>query len=326
MKKTFALILASAAFIVAQAAAEMKPAIMLQQEGSLWTQASSGEMKWAKNIPAGTQLSVSDEEPFAAKRPSGNKTVESDFCRAEYEGKAYTVMADRIAFGTTDDIKVTVQDAVHYASANILDYTSTIVPQKKALIAGAPVQKDGISFVPVIWFDDVNYVKRTGWIRQDKISSGTDDWAAIELLAKARLAKDKKVKNAVIADARTLSISDSIERLITIEEYNILKDFSPDDTAAQDISFTADFGTPGAYIHIYDVPSTQGTVVGRLFHGAEAHCSKKTNGTSTESVNIAGERQTGTSSWYYIEGKVSEDGTVLWPSGWIFGLVAGIEQ
>ncbi len=326
MKKMLVITLAAALAAAAQAAAEMKPAVMLQQDGSLWTQTSSGEMKWAKNIPAGTLLAVSDEVPFVAKRPSGSKTVESEFCRAEYDGKSYTVMADRIAFGTAAELRAMAQDAVQYSGANVLEYTSTVVPRHKAVVTGEQRQSGGISFVAVTWFDDVKYVKRSGWVRLDKLASGADDWAALELLAKARTAKDKKVKHAVIADAQTLSLSPYMERLLSIEEYNILKNFSPDDTESLELSTVVETGIPGSYIHIYDIPSTRGNVVGRLFYGSSIQCDLKTKASTTETVSFGNEEQTAESCWYHVKENILEDGTVQWPSGWIFGTIAGISQ
>ncbi|MBQ9538952.1 MAG: hypothetical protein IJU95_06750 [Treponema sp.] len=326
MKKTIAILLAAAAFAVTQAAAEMKDAVMIQQEGALWTETDSGEMKWAKNVPAGTLLSVSDEKPFTAKRPSGSKTVESDFLHAEYDGKPYAVMADRIAFGDEDELKAIRQDAVLYSSANVLDYTATVVPQHKAVIIGEQKQANGIMFTAVTWFDDVKYIKRSGWVRQDKILSGKDDWAALELIAKAKRAKDKKVQSAIIADARTLSISSDIEKQLDIAEYNFLMDFSPDDTEAHDLSSVLNLGNPGAYVLIYDCPGTRGNVIGLLFHGSRIHSDKRTKGKTTEAVSRFGESMTLPDRWYHIEGSISEDGTTDWPSGWVFNAAAGLEQ
>jgi hypothetical protein len=326
MKKTIAVLLAAAAVAVAQAGAEMKAAVMLQQEGALWTETDSGEMKWAKNIPVGTQLSVSDEKPFTAKRPSGNKTVESSFCRAEYDGKSYAVMADRIAFGTADSLRAMAQDAVLYDSADVLSYTNTTVPRHKAVVAGEQKNADGIAFVAVTWFDDVKYVMRSGWVRQDRLAPGKDDWAALELLAKAKSSKDKKVQNAIIADARTLSISPYMEKQLDIAERNVLMDFSPDETEEQELSADLFLGNPGAYVLIYDIPSTRGKVVGVLFHGSNMHSDRRTKGKSTESVSLNGEAMELQDRWYHVEEGIAEDGTVLWPSGWIFNGAAGLEQ
>ena len=64
----------------------------------------------------------------------------------------------------------------------------------------------------------------------------------------------------------------------------------------------------------------------RLFYGSSIQCDLKTKASTTETVSFGNEEQTAESCWYHVKENILEDGTVQWPSGWIFGTIAGISQ
>ncbi len=321
MKKTV-MLFAVAVYALFAAGAEMKNALMIQKEGALWTKTENGEMKWAKNIAAGTAIQLDDSAALKAQRQSGGKLVDSEFYPALYEGKDYFVMTDRVAVAGEKQVKVMVQNAVLYGSASVLDYSSTIVPFKKLVVVGETRQMAGMDFVSVLWFDDVNYVKRNGWVRAEKVGLAVDDLAALQLVDKAKAAKDDKVKNAVIADAYTLEISDEVRHLISVEEYNILQGFNPDNVSTGKVQLRIDspMEESGYYVHIYDIPSTKGRVVGRVFYADKVRSDKETADSTTERVQYATGIEEVKYSWFHILANIAEDGTVIWPSGWVYGV------
>ena len=320
MKKIF-MLFAVALSAVWAAVAEMKDALIIQKEGALWVKAESGEMKWAKGLAAGTFLKLDDGDLIKAQRQSGSKMVESEFYRAVYEGKDYFVMADRVAVAKEGQVKVMVQAAVLYGSASVLDYSSTIVPFKKLVVVDESRQMAGMNFVSVLWFDDVNYVKRSGWVRAEKVGLGVDDLAALQLVDKAKAAKDEKVKNAVISDAYTLEISDEVRYLISIEEYDMLQGFNADDIieGKSEVCIESPMNETGYYVHVYDRPSPLGKVLGRVFCGDTVCTDKETSAVGIAQVQYQNSIDSVKFNWFHIRAKLAEDGTVIWPSGWVYG-------
>ena len=154
---------------------------MLQQDGSLWTVSPRGFMVWKGTVRAGTPFDVyvtgrQDSEGNveldvrSANRLDGaNNPIRNDFVRVRYGGEDVFVIRNRMAADVAAGT-ITTACAV-YRSLNVADVRNLPLEAGQLVAVGNtyPVE-GGQLFTEITYFDEVNYVQVSGYVKEAHVS------------------------------------------------------------------------------------------------------------------------------------------------------------
>lgn len=331
MKKLISIILASFVAITAFAAEKSIPAVMLQDDGTLFIE-EDGQMNYKMSIPAGSELevlTVKNEngvvvpELKKSKRIISEKLRDCECYHVKYNNKPYWCLPNRI--GLNEKIGIIVKDTAVYRSPDVCD-----IKEKSSLAVGtvisfgdAFVANNKFKLLKITYYDPANYEVYTGYVKQEKVSSSKDDYKGIKIIKSIKkILKDgEKADKGLLEENyknfKHLSTSPAITQMCDELVNSVNQDESDTSNEAAALREAEPFSYYGALvvsdeedsnINIRDYPSTENSkVVGQFkFKGGNFYEVNVTyRSASTDIIN--GDEE----YWYYI----SND-TV---SGWIFG-------
>lgn len=319
MKKIASIFLISIIALAAAFAQETATAVALQKDTALWNEKEPGTMEWAKkDLEPGTVLEVylgSETDSQGRKRPdvissewsTGKKGQKLNFVRANYQGKDYYVIANRVALYQSP--AVVTRDAATYLTKNLADVRKTSLKNGTIIAVGEEVSVQGLKLLELSFYDEAQYRIRIGYIKKEKISTKKDDITAMKLLKQAADITDAKRRTAMLDSIGQLSISPSVQDLLDkaleepeeeepeVEAYN-----GEIVTLAEDEQNRLIKTDDGSNLNVRDAPN--GNVIGQL--------SCNSTVTATERTAEAFTSGDLTDYWYHV---ADSSGT----SGWVFG-------
>lgn len=311
----------SAGFVFAQ----NTEAYMMQVDGSLYTENADGELVWNSSVPVSTKvtiLTVKDENKNTvldekdSKRKSNGKLIDCHVYHVSYDNKEFFVLSDRVS--TEKQFAIISSEATIYRTPDYCD------AMDKTLSVGTFITYDSEAYFPrntsitsysaafnqIHYFDYNSWTIKTAYVKANKFGSSKDDLKAIQMLAKIADAKDTKVKNELLNNLKSLSVSGGLKDQILAEKQKAL---SGDLTSAGTTNYgrnmlivNDDLSSP---INVRSVPGTDGQIIAQIdYSDEEIYVSSKTNiqGYAGDSLNY----------WYEIE-IAEDDGSIT--NGWIFG-------
>ncbi len=297
------------------AANSTAPAVVLQDDCSLWVKKSEGMMEYKSSVPAGTEISVytNDKELVSEKATwttSKDKTMLT-FVKCIYNGNDFYIISGRFAANARKGVTLT--------SCAVYNTPSLADPRTKALNALTfiavikPVATITAGFLQIAYFDENLYSARTCYVRRDNVTTEKDDLTAARILKAAESSKDEATQAELLENIKELNVSDAMLSNLTSnipDEYAQVYDLASEGT--RDVNTPAPFyytENDGSYLNIREKASTKSKIVGQLGYRMLFNAIEMTVNTET----IDGK----TAPWYYVSDVTSVDGSTV--SGWVFG-------
>lgn len=316
MKKIVITVLAALLSLSMYGADKKIPAVMLQSQGSLYEEKDGG-MEWVKSLDLGTELevlTVTNEfgevvpEVKKSTRVVSKKTVDCTCYHVQYDGKKYWVLHDRISMN--EKVAVITKDAAVYRSADVSDVKNSSLPLTEIITYGQIYEANNGKFklYKISYFDEVNYVTRTGYVKMAKVSTAKDDITAVKMLQKIRSAKDENVRNELFKNLSKLNASSEIKTYAA----DLMKSYEPKDILDDGVDTVEAYfevtNNADTKLNIRSLPNTNSDVIGQIEgDGDVVWVNSKT--VATEKIGDSEK------SWYNISYETDED--VI--TGWVFG-------
>lgn len=183
-------------------------AVLIYQDGSLWTENEDGTMKWATTLTNGTGLKVYPGSSKMAAREGKND--ESEFVKVKFDNKDYWIQTVLIAQNSTEN--VILEDTLLYQNPDIAAVTSISVP---ALTIVAVSNDEVASEDPSFKFKKISYrtdkTYRSVYVKREVLSNDKDDVTVLRMLNKLNSTKNETVKEEVFNNALQLNCSPEVK-------------------------------------------------------------------------------------------------------------------
>ena len=306
MKKIFAYIALFALAFSAQAAERV---LVLRSSASLYEATDGENVKWAKEVTAGTVLEAKSADEVQKNIVTKEKTWEGVKCYAvTHEKKSYFIQTrDSAALGN-EQISypaVIYENAVLFSKPHVAAFRNAWLEPGTIV---AVLHEDPV-FDKIAFFDTQDGVKRTRYVFSG-FSLEESDIKAVQLLEKARGIKDADLQKEFLENAEKTVTSEALAAYITAEKNKILgiSDFDAGEILELDEAFWATVYTAdGSKVNVRKSPGTKGEVETQLNTGAEVFAVKMTEEQDTID---------GISDYWYEVGLPDEAGNGF---AWIFG-------
>jgi hypothetical protein len=281
--------------------------IMLRDNGPLRKANDSNGVEWAETVRAGTELELTNKDLVIKDLVTSSKTYKDvNFFEVKYNGETYYVQETDAEIA--DKLSVIQKDTVLYTHPSLSYFRNAMLETGSLVIAGDTYTQINQTFVKIIFYDTIDGIKRTRYVKQTDVSSSDKDVKAIILLENGRTAKSEELKKEFLNNAKSIKTSALIGDYIALEYNKILglSSFSDDSIESYEAYATV-VSNDGSKINIRSMPGTVGEVVGQIESADNpvVRVSLKLN--EKDSIDNV------VDFWYYI----TQEETGL--EGWIFG-------
>lgn len=309
--KKLVLTIVAALFSFSVFAANSIDAVMLQNQGGLFVE-KDGMMEWKVSVDAGSDLSIYTESDAngktvpvtkESKRIVNKKEVKCTVYKASYNGKDYWVLNDRISMN--EKVAIIKIPAAVYRSPDLADFKNSSLPVGEIITMGSKyIANDVFEMYKISYFDEINYVTRSGYVMVSKVSSEKNDLKACKLISQLKNTEDETIQEELYKNITKLNISSEIMSYASEVKESITK---VDVSAAgySEIGLYAYVVNPdtNTKINVRGNPGTSGSVVASLTDElTEVYITERTN-----NADVVGDS---TNYWYHITGDVD---------GWVYG-------
>lgn len=311
--KKLVLTIAAALFSFSVFAANTIDAVMLQNSGGLYVE-KDGKMEWSKSVEAGAELSVYTETDESGKtvpvtmestRVVNKKDVKCTVYKASYNGKDYWVLTDRISMN--EKVAIIKTPAAVYRSPDLADFKNSSLPVGEVITMGSKyIANDTFEMYKISYFDEINYVTRSGYVMISKVSSEKNDLKACKLIKQLLATEDETIQEELYKNITKLNLSSEISAYAE-EAKESLKKVSVSDGGIEEIGLWAMVVNPdtNSKINVREEPGTNSAVVG-AFENEITSVNVYYRTVNTETIGNS------TNYWY----NVSDEESI---SGWVFG-------
>ncbi len=286
---------------------------MLRDNGPLRKANDSNGVEWSDSVRAGTELELSSSELVVKDLVTSSKTYKDvNFYEVTYNGETYYVQESDAEI--SDKLSVIQKDTILYTHPSLSYFRNAILETGSLVIAGETSTQINQTFVQIIFYDTIDGIKRTRYVKQSDVSNSDKDVKAVILLENGRSAKDEELQKEFLNNAKSIKTSILIEGYITREINKILNisTFS-DDSIEQYEAYAVIYDPDGSKINVRSMPGTAGEVIGQIESAdtPQIFVSLKTD--TKDTINNVSD------FWYYV----TEESTGL--EGWVFGGFIGFQ-
>ena len=189
-------------------------AVLIYQDGSLWTENEDGSMKWSTTLSNGTGLKVYPDSSKMAAREGKND--ETEFVKVRFDNKDYWIQTALIAQNAVES--VVLEDTLVYQNPDIAAVTNISVP---ALTIVAVSNDEVIAEDPSFKFKKISYrtdkTYRSVYVKQNVLSNDKEDVLVLRMLNKLKSTKNETVKEEVFNNALQLNCSPEVKDALRAE-------------------------------------------------------------------------------------------------------------
>ncbi len=286
---------------------------MLRDNGPLRKANDSNGVEWSDSVRAGTELELSSSELVVKDLVTSSKTYKDvNFYEVTYNGETYYVQESDAEI--SDKLSVIQKDTILYTHPSLSYFRNAMLETGSLVIAGETSTQINQTFVQIIFYDTIDGIKRTRYVKQSDVSNSDKDVKAVILLENGRSAKDEELQKEFLNNAKSIKTSILIEGYITREINKILNiSMFSDDSIEQYEAYAFIYDPDGSKINVRSMPGTAGEVIGQIESAdtPQIFVSLKTD--TKDTINNISD------FWYYV----TEESTGL--EGWVFGGFIGFQ-
>lgn len=281
--------------------------IMLRDNGPLRKANDSNGVEWAETVRAGTELDLSNKDIVIKDLVTSSKTYQDvKFYEVKYNGQIYYVQESDAE--VADKLSVIQRDTILFTHPSLSYFRNAMLETGSLIIAGDSYTQLNQTFVKITFYDTIDGLKRTRFVKQDDISTSDKDVKAIILLENGRSTKDEELKKEFLNNAKSIKTSALISDYILSEYNKILNLSSFSDDSIEPYSATATVvSDDGSKINIRSMPGTVGEVVGQIESADNPSVTVSLKLNQKDAIDNV------VDFWYYV----TQEETGL--EGWIFG-------
>lgn len=321
----FSFVLAFESFALSGDELVGKEVVELMPNGCLYAPDKNDNMKWSKNIDAGTVFTVTGTK-VATRITSKGSEPDTAFYKVK-AGRVEGYIPQSWVYEKVGALAVITADCAVYKSTRPSDvYTYAFKAGKPVILTGKQQTFSKAlpwQFVEVVYFDRASSWKiKTAWVSSDRISSEKDDIVAFSLMDKAAVEKNETIRNEFFANIDGLKLSPAVEaRYLEIRSGFEKPTFEKRESYGGYMTVTA--GEENGNINYRSEPGQESVVRGRFTERSTVFIDERT----VEVEKIGDEEE----SWYHfiLDENTSSDAAIELNTeapedeqireGWIFG-------
>lgn len=214
---------------------KMIPAVMLWDEASLWYEKPDGKMYWKVTVDYGTafdcysKVSADSTNALVESKnairviTSTKEEAQKEFTKIKYQNEDYWVQTAIIAINAEPAV-IVKENTFIYKAAEIDKITKDSLAKGTIIALSKDEPINGFCKIAARvgqkLYEDV-------YIKEEKISSNSDDIKALSMIKLIRNTKEKSMQLELLDNTKTLQVSDDIQEVLNSLEDELINGSAP---------------------------------------------------------------------------------------------------
>ena len=214
---------------------KMIPGVMLWDEASLWYEKPDGKMYWKVTVDYGTafdcypKVSADSTNALVESKnairvvTSTKEEAKKEFTKIKYQNEDYWVQTAIIAINAEPAV-IVKENTFIYKAAEIDKITKDSLAKGTVIALSKDEPINGFCKIAARvgqkLYEDV-------YIKEDKISSNSDDIKALSMIKLIRNTKEKSMQLELLDNTKTLQVSDDIQEVLNSLEDELINGTAP---------------------------------------------------------------------------------------------------